>query len=401
VTTTSVNISDAVTRRIREIPPLPVVVQKLLAVMRDDRSSAQDLTQVLSADQALAGMVLKLVNSSFYGLSGNVSTVSRAVVILGHGAIRSLATGLGVVKVFSGPDGPQNQQEFWQHAIITAAGAEVLARRSGYPDPEEAFVAGLMHDIGYLLMSLAAPQELAAVMALGPDRDTDTEMRRLGIDHTRAGRKLLTKWKLPSQLIEAVRHHHNAAVVTGGDSPLTTIVALADALSPLYGITYETAPDHAVVFGAARVLDLNMVELCNILEEIEYRVAETLTFLQIAALDGIEIGVRKVDDGPRVAVVSGEPGIWKWTCGLLRHYGFDVVGMMDFFAAAPDAAAPRAVIVDPRNITPAQWPRILPVLQQTSAEILLLGGADGARLPDLGRPARPIPVVFGIDDILA
>ena len=90
---------DLVMKAMRDLPQLPVAVQKLLAVMRDENSSADDVTQVLSSDQALAGKILKLVNSSFYGMSGEVSTITRAVVVLGFSGVRNVAMGFGMVSV--------------------------------------------------------------------------------------------------------------------------------------------------------------------------------------------------------------------------------------------------------------------------------------------------------------
>ena len=138
---------EIVLGRVRELPPLPLVVQELLAVMRRPESSAEDITRVLSADQALAGKILRLVNSSFYGMPGHVGTISQAVVILGHAALRNLAMSLAVVDSIGRDLPAERRQVFWQHALATAAGAEVVARHAGLPEPEEAFVAGLLHGL--------------------------------------------------------------------------------------------------------------------------------------------------------------------------------------------------------------------------------------------------------------
>ena len=136
---------------------MPLVVRKLLSVMDDDRSSADDISAVLASDQALAAKVLKLVNSSFYGMSGQVSTISRAVVILGVSAVRNLALGLSIAGIMGKGRQSSLWSRFWDHSLAAATAAEHLARETGYPDPEEAFVAGLLHDVGHLVFMLAAP----------------------------------------------------------------------------------------------------------------------------------------------------------------------------------------------------------------------------------------------------
>ncbi|PIE76795.1 HD family phosphohydrolase, partial [bacterium DOLJORAL78_65_58] len=141
-------------KTIKDLPPLPLVVQKLLQVMDDPNSSADDISQVLSADNAMAAKVLKLVNSSFYGLSGQVASVPRAIVILGLSSIRNLALGLGVTKLMARAGNGELQQRFWAHSIATAAACETVARATQRIIPEEAFVAGLLHDIGHLILMM-------------------------------------------------------------------------------------------------------------------------------------------------------------------------------------------------------------------------------------------------------
>ena len=132
--------SDEIIAKINDLPPLPLVIQKLLKVMKDEKSSADDVTRVLSADQALAGKVLKLVNSPFYGMQGTITTISRAIVILGFSAVRNLALGLGTIQKLKKTGTSVDMDSFWNHSIATAAAAKVVAPLVKYPDPEEAFI---------------------------------------------------------------------------------------------------------------------------------------------------------------------------------------------------------------------------------------------------------------------
>ena len=130
-------------------------------------------------------------------------------------------------------------------SAMPAAAANVVARRTGYPDPEEAFIAGLLHDLGQLLLVLAVPEEYKQVVALGPGNMTENEQKIIGSTHNRAGQQLLKHWKLPKNLCDAVRFHHTPKVFTGEDDPLVSIVALADTLSCAHGLRYERAIEEA------------------------------------------------------------------------------------------------------------------------------------------------------------
>ena len=119
--TSAVDPRAAVLDSIKELPPFPLVVHELMRIMRDTECSNDQINRVLSADQALASKILRLVNSSFYGLPGRVSTIPRAVVILGHAAVRNFAAGLAVVERLGTRLPPAQRQSFWQHALATAA----------------------------------------------------------------------------------------------------------------------------------------------------------------------------------------------------------------------------------------------------------------------------------------
>ena len=135
---------------------MPAVTRQLLTVMRDEDSSAADVAKVLSSDQALAGKVLKLANSSFYGVPNEVTTMSRAVVIMGFTGVRNMAMGLGTTAALRGLGEDLDMQSFWSHAIANAAACQVLApHMPSRMDPEEAFLAGLMHDIGAYVLAAA------------------------------------------------------------------------------------------------------------------------------------------------------------------------------------------------------------------------------------------------------
>ena len=175
----------------RNLPPLPEVTRQLLSVMRDDDSSADDVTKVLSGDGSLAAKVLKLVNSSFYGVPSEVTTISRAVVIPGFTGIRNLALGFGTVQALSKMSSSMDMTAYWSHAMSTAVAAQSLAplvtRRT---DPEEAFIAGLMHDIGAYVLATSVPETYGDIVKAPASKRLLLEQEETGMTHAKAGQGL-------------------------------------------------------------------------------------------------------------------------------------------------------------------------------------------------------------------
>ncbi len=394
--TVAVSPSELILKKIKELPPLPVVVNKLIRIMDNDRSSAEDVKEVLSSDQAMASKVLKLVNSSFYGLSGEVSTVSRAVVILGFAAIRNLATGLGVAGAVAkvGNGGPR--QEFWEHAIAVASGCEVLARQTGYPDPEEAFIAGLLHDIGHLILAKALPAEFAACRALGPQDMLDNELKMLGMGHTKAGQTLLKHWKLPGRLQNAVRFHHNLKVATGGDEPLAALVALADVLACVQGSTYERSPHQDEFLALVRATDLDTRETADLLRALDAKVQDTRRFLQIAADEDLGCEGHTSFRPLKAVMICTDPAKAAWTTGALEYFGHGMIPMGDFFAGNPVDV----VILDPASITGEQMLKIKPVILNHRERTAVFGcGDQPVSVPGLGLVLPSLPLAFSQADL--
>lgn len=366
----------AVLDRIKELPPLPMVVTQLVTLMQDTECSGEEINRVLSSDQALASKILRLVNSSFYGLPGRVSTIPRAVVILGHAAVRNLATGLAVADSVGRRLPPRQRQLFWRHALATAAGAEVVARRAELPDPEEAFIAGLLHDIGHLILMLALPDGHAAVAADGRLGDVEFERQAIGLDHCRAGRQLLQHWKLPAPLLECVRLHHAPDACLGGATPLLTAVALADRLARVLGAPGEgPAADNDIVALAA-ALRLTPADVLDLLPAVQERMVEARSFLKVAEIDGAPMTGSGDGEGRPAVVIAGDAERRDWLTALARHHGLQPRDLRDWLVSEP-ASEPVIVLWDAASIEPAQAARLLPRLLQSGAIIRNIGSQAG------------------------
>ena len=212
----------------KDLPTIPVLLARILAVVDGEHSSARELVDVMQRDQALTGRVLRLANSGFFGFSRQVATLPRAVMILGFSTVRSLALGVKIWEAMRGRDG-LSLTELWEHSALVGAAARLIARRVRAADPEEIFTAGLLHDVGRAVLNLRFPAEYAAVASTtGPDR-LERERAAFGIDHTQAGAWLAEAWSLPQSIVEAAACHHDP-VTPGTPLGSAVIVNLANRL---------------------------------------------------------------------------------------------------------------------------------------------------------------------------
>jgi putative nucleotidyltransferase with HDIG domain len=214
-----------------DLPSLPVVVMELLGTIDQDDVDISVLAKKLSYDQALTAKTLRLANSSMYGLQVKVTTIQQAMTFLGFQATRNLIIAVAVTGCF--PGGlclGFDDKAFWRHSIATAACARVLARRVRL-NQDYAFTAGLLHDIGRLVLVSKHPQRYQQVLSERAAKDCDlidAERAVLGIDHVAAGVALAQHWNFSDTMRQAIAHHHDPE--TPGAGFLATIVHVANAI---------------------------------------------------------------------------------------------------------------------------------------------------------------------------
>ena len=231
---------DALVRQVRDLPALPDTVVRVIRLTDDPKAGIGDIAKVLISDQALAARVLKLANSAFYGSSRRVATVSEAVVILGMRTTRNLVMASGCQEMLeaevAGYGLPRGA--LLRHSLACASAAQTLAKRTKYRGTEEAFVAGLLHDLGKVVMNLYLRDQFIQVLiqaASGEMTYSEAEQAIFSFDHAEAGAYLLERWNLPASLVAAVRYHHTP-LDAPGDSPLPCLVHVADAICLTLGI---------------------------------------------------------------------------------------------------------------------------------------------------------------------
>ena len=205
-----------VVSNIRNLPTPPIVFHQIQKVIKDPKVSAAQIASILSEDPAMSVKVLKLTNSAFYGLAREVESVKQAVVIVGMEAIKNLVLSASVLDMFKGKDIDQDfQEKFWRHSLATAFCGRILARKlksRGIVDADLAFSAGLLHDIGKIVLCCFLQNEYKK---FSEARKADTQLQTfevedkvLGYNHSQIGALLAVQWKLPSKIGEAITYHH-------------------------------------------------------------------------------------------------------------------------------------------------------------------------------------------------
>lgn len=220
---------------VKEVPTLPIVYQQLFSKMSNPNVSVPQLAEVVTRDQSLATKILKLVNSAFYGYKKEITTISRAMVILGFRTVRNAALAISVFDYVSGAveDSRFPVEDFWKHSLCTASICKVVGMKTGSMQQEETFVAGLLHDIGKMIMMKYFPEDFGEVCGYALDNQkswSEAEEALLNIGHATVAKAVLRSWNFPATLVEAVQFHHSPD--SGASYPsLVALTNLADYVS--------------------------------------------------------------------------------------------------------------------------------------------------------------------------
>ncbi len=224
-------------QEISHIATLPEITLKIIRIVEDPESSAQDLNKVITNDPALGARILKVVNSAFYGLPGQIGSINRAIVLLGLNAVKNIAIAASLAKLFRGGQiCPQfNAKDLWQHSVTVATTTQLLAKEIGLGLPDEAFLAGLIHDIGIMVEMQARRAKLVEAFekhAANPGMGfRDVEKQVLGASHEQFGMALCKHWKFPASFSFVTGYHHRPMELATPNRTLTALVHVADVLS--------------------------------------------------------------------------------------------------------------------------------------------------------------------------
>ena len=220
----------------QELPSLPEIYLRVAEQLEDETITVQQIGDTVQHDPAITARVLKMVNSAYYGLPNQVASVAQSVSLLGRERLKHILIGSVLRGVFSsGQDNPAfSMQVFWQHSIKTAIIARELARQvREVEEPESMFTAGLLHDIGKLLLFNRFPERMMAAEEYAIQKRVDVlsaELIQVGLTHTAVGEALMQHWGLPQLLIDCATRHHEV-VHDGPDRHATHLIYLANQLS--------------------------------------------------------------------------------------------------------------------------------------------------------------------------
>jgi HD-like signal output (HDOD) protein len=200
-------------RLAQQVPSLPLTFQRIQELVTNPRSNTTQLAEAVGSDQGLTTRLLRLANSSFYGLAARVDTVSQAVALIGTRQVRDLSLACAVVDLFKNvPASALDGRAFWEHGLAVGSASRLLAAKRGERETERHFVAGMLHDIGLVVMASQLPERVAANLSAAHDAQQPLsviERRELGFDHAELGGAVIEQWHLPPALAEVTTHHHH------------------------------------------------------------------------------------------------------------------------------------------------------------------------------------------------
>jgi len=233
----SIDVTHSIIKQIDSFPALPITVTRVMDVTGDPESSADDLMQAILPDQSMCTTLLKVANSAFFGLPREVSTIDKAVMVLGFNEIRNIVLGKAVFNSFKDIYNTNKKtiDLFWEHSFVCGLAAKIIAEDRGL-SASESFVAGLIHDIGKLAMLMSLNSDYAHLLELSDPiqfRTYLSELDLFSVSHDDIGARLLKRWLFPVSLIDAVGYHHRPNECPG-TPVMPIIIQIADILSLIH-----------------------------------------------------------------------------------------------------------------------------------------------------------------------
>ena len=284
-------------RQLKDLPPMPQVVFKARNLLADPEAELRDLSSLLESDQAIATKVLKLANSAYYGLSGKVSSIRHASSLLGFKALGQLISMVGTSAVLGktllGYD--LDSAGAWRHSLITASASRIIALRRNSQLENDAFSAGLIHDVGKLVLDRHVHKRKADFERLtegGRNSMLAAEQNILGLDHAEIGYEVCQYWNIPETISKAIKFHHQpskseddelAYIVFMANSIANMVRALKDSESMMAQMDGIEAHMYMIDDDALTFLDLTEEDVPNILNEAREAVDNLSEEMQIVA----------------------------------------------------------------------------------------------------------------------
>jgi HD-like signal output (HDOD) protein len=269
-----------------EIATLPEVTVKIIEVVEDPKGTARALHEVIKKDPALSAKVLKVVNSAFYGLPGQVASVDRAIVLLGLSAVKNIAIAASLSRLFKNSKESDlfDAREVWRHSVAVGVAAKKISQAAGdVAGHEEMFLAGLIHDLGLMISRQAFPEQINDVIrAKMADQGSfiELEQKIVGATHQDLGDALTTKWKFPRHLRAAVGFHHHPEGLAAELKRIGMIIHCADILCCQEGHGFHlTADDEEFTEDLLTSINISVEQLVEVRDNMADELAEAEALL--------------------------------------------------------------------------------------------------------------------------
>ncbi len=276
-----------------ELPSLPEIYLKVSELLENDNSSAQQIGAAVQTDPSLTAKILKMINSAYFGLPNHVTSIPQSVTLLGRQQLKQILMGSVLAGVFSDMNITNfSMRDFWHHSIKTAIIARHLAMQNvNIIDHEAFFTAGLLHDIGRLVLARAEPEILLEIDSLVKSEGLDIihlETEKLGVTHTDVGAAMMSKWNMPSVLTQCILNHHKTDHI-GPFAIDTSIVYLANRLAhQAMAIDEEEMQDILSTISNWQLTDNSEDQIfiaCKLADEQWYEVMESLGMMDMEIRD--------------------------------------------------------------------------------------------------------------------
>ena len=285
--TTAVLDPQAIVREaiqnVTALATLPEVTSQIITTVENPKSSAGQLHKIIAHDPSLSARILKVVNSAFYGVSGQVGSVDRAIVLLGMTAVKNIAVAASLGQLFRGAKlgAGVSPRDLWNHCISVGVVARELAKNVTGVNSEEIFLAGLIHDVGILVELQTWPEKLQTICTDVKNTGSpfcEVERQVLGVDHQMLGKGLAEMWKFTRSCQQVAGFHHDPAGASDVHRPLVTLVYIADTLccQHLQGFTL-TAKSQQIDPSMLSFTGLDQAHLDAVKECMADRIKEAMT----------------------------------------------------------------------------------------------------------------------------
>lgn len=278
---------------IRELPPFPATVDKVVEICGESNTSPTDLTKVISLDPVLTGKIMHLVNSAYFGFSREIISPVRAVIMLGMNTVKNLVLGASVLSTFGTRKNFRalNMDLFWKHSLGVGVIAKLMAKKRNIDNKllEGYFIAGLLHDIGKIPLNSKFPNEYMNIIEVRekePQPLFISEKKFLGIDHTHVGSLIAEKWNLGEEISDSITYHHAPETYQGVRNDILFTVIFSDTYANraeigFSGNRYMEAlyPEASQYLGDSADLSFHDIEAFN--SDVEQEIEKAQIFLKV------------------------------------------------------------------------------------------------------------------------